>query len=225
MRTLPPEFINELNKRAGLRPRTFIRMVAKNRDTGAPERLCLWTGADHRDYTIDGATDTFYGAGSVMGMDDMTHSVGTNVPSYDFKLAQLTPEVITLLRLYDPRGAEVTIYTGLLSTDSGRLITPTMLRRFKGYVDKCKIRTPPLGSKGSATISCVSRTRNLTRAVPSRRSNENQLKRKAGDKFLRYVAVTGQVETPWGSKRVATQPPSGNIGENIRNHIRDSGGR
>ena len=224
MRALPPEFTNELNKRAGLRPRTFIRMVAKNRSTGAPERLCLWTGIDHQNFTIAGVTDTFYGAGAVVALDDMTHTVGTVVPSYDFKLAHLTPEVITLLRLYDPRGASVEIYTGLMSTDTGRLLTPTMLRRFKGFINKCKIRTPPIGSKGSANLSCVSRTRNLTRAIPSRRSHDNQLRRQAGDNFLQYVAISGTVETPWGSKRVTVRQRASNIGEGLDNIRNDWGG-
>ena len=201
MRSLPPEFTNELNKRAGLRPRTFIRMIAKNRTTGADERLCLWTGIDHQDFTIEGVTDTFYGAGSVVALEDMVHTIGTIVPSYSLKLAQLTPEVITLLRSYDPRGAAITIFTGLLSTDNGRLVTPVMLRRFKGFVSKAPIKTPSIGGKGSADITCVSRTRNLTRAIPSRRSHENQLRRQADDQFLQYVAVSGTVETPWGSKR------------------------
>lgn len=220
MRSLPPEFTNELNKRAGLRPRTFIRMIAKNRSTGAPERLCLWTGIDHQDFTIEGVTDTFYGAGSVVALDDMVHTVGTIVPSYSFKLAQLTPEVIALLRAYDPRGATITIFTGLMSTDTGRLITPTMLRRFKGFVSKAPIKTPSIGGKGSANITCVSRTRNLTRAIPSRRSHENQRRRQANDKFLQYVAISGTVETPWGSKRTSVRSPAKNLGEaadNIRN--------
>lgn len=208
MRTRAPEFTAETNKRGGLRPRTFLRFIAENRETGAPERLCLWTGIDHQQFSIDGELDTFYGAGSVLGLSDLTNTVGTGVRSYTLKLAPLATEVATLIRLYEPSGARARVYTGLLSTESGLLIPTAVERKFKGWVDKIKINEPPSGGNGDASVTLVSSARNLTQTTPSRRSDANQKRRAPADDMLKYVAASGQVQTPWGTDRVGGNGPN-----------------
>ena len=202
MRTLPPEFATEIDKRAGLRVRTFIRFTARDRADGSAVILGLWNGIDHVQMPVDGQIDTFYGAGAILGLADIDNSVGTPVRSYTLKVAPLAIEVATLLRVYEPKGARATIYSALYSTETGLLLTPNMVRRFHGWVDKCKIITPASGGNGEASITLVSSARNLTRTVPARRSHANQTRRVAGDNFLEYTGITGQVETPWGTKRV-----------------------
>lgn len=208
MRDQSPEFTAETNKRGGLRPRTFLRFIAENRDTGAPERLCLWSGIDHQQFSIGGQLDTFYGAGNLLGLSDMNNMIGTGVRSYSLKLAPLAPEVATLLRVYEPAGARFFMYTGLMSTESGLLIPTAVVRRFKGWVDKVKINEPPSGGNGDASLTFVSSARNLTMTTPSRRSDANQKRRAPADDMLRYVAASGQVQTPWGTDRVGGNGPN-----------------
>ena len=202
MRVQSPEFTAEVNKRGGIRPRTFIRFIAENRTTGEDERLCLWTGIDHQEFGIGGFFDTFYGAGNILGLGDMDNTIGTVVRGYTIKLAPLAPEVATLLRVYEPRGARAFIYTGLMSVETGLLIQNTIIRRFKGFVDKVKINEPPSGGNGDASVTLVSIARNLTLTIPTRRSDANQKRRAANDDMLKYAAASGQVETPWGTARV-----------------------
>lgn len=209
MRDLPGEFVNEINKRAGLKPRVFLIFTAQNRETKQPETLGLWNGVDHQTFTIDGVTTTFYGAGGILGLGELENAVGTMVRSYTIKLAPLAPEVATLIRVYNPRAAKVRIYSGLLSTESGLLVTPQMVRRFKGQVNKIKIVQPASGGNGEASITLVSAARNLTLTVPSRRSDENQRRRNSGDGMLKYASTSGTVETPWGSKRLGGDNSSG----------------
>lgn len=201
MRNLPVEFVTEINKRGPVSARVFFTFIAKNRDTRAPERLCLWTGDDHQIFTIEGVADTYYGAGSVMGVDALKQEVGTNIRKHSLTLSHLTPEVMLLLRGYEAKGAQAFIHTMLFSTETGLPVT-TPLRRFKGWVEKAPISTAAKGGVSSSKIELVSWSRNLTRTTPSKKSNENQKLRSPTDKFHAYSAVSGSVETPWGSRTV-----------------------
>ena len=198
MRDLTPEEINEINKRGPISVHVFFMFIAKNRNTGLPERLGLWTGADVQDYSIDGVTDTYYGAGSILGLSDLENIIGTDIRKYKLTVSNLTPEVQTLIRTYQLRGASVKIYTMFFSTETG-LPVSTARRRFKGWVDRAPINTGAKGGTSSATLELASVSRNLTRTVPSKRSNDNQKLRNSLDDFFSYVSVTGNIQVPWGT--------------------------
>lgn len=208
MRVLAPEFVTEINKRGPVRARAFFTFVAKNRATGAPERLCLWTGDDHQTFTIEGVSATYYGAGSIMNIGKLKQEIGTNIRRQSVTLSHLTPEVVALLREYEAKGADVMIHTILFSTESDLPVTPAM-RRFKGWVDRAPISTAAKGGVSSAKIELVSHGRKLTRVTPSKKSNENQRLRNATDAFHQYSGISGLIEVPWGSKRIAPKPTSG----------------
>lgn len=222
MRALPPEFVTEINKRGPVRARAFFTFIAKNRATGANERLCLWTGDDHQEFTIEGLTDIYYGAGSVMNVSKLKQEIGTNIRRQTVTLSHLTPEVTALLREYEAKGADVKIHTILFSIESDLPVTPA-LRRFKGWVDRAPIHTPIKGGVSSAKIEMVSHGRKLTRVTPSKKSNENQRQRNATDAFHQYSGISGLIEIPWGSKRIVPKPTSGGIGAGIK-YIKDSNG-
>lgn len=216
MRALAPEFVTEINKRGPVRARAFFTFIAKNRATGAAERLCLWTGDDHQDFTIEGVTATYYGAGSVMNISKLKQEVGTNIRRHTLTLSHLTPEVTKLLREYEAKGADVTIHTILFSIESDLAVTPPM-RRFKGWVDRAPVSTAAKGGVSSAKIEMVSHGRKLTRVTPSKKSNENQRQRNATDAFHQYSGISGLIEVPWGSKRISSKPVSRNFGETLKN--------
>lgn len=197
MRTSPVEFVSEINKRGPISSRTFLTFIAKNRNTGADERLCLWTGADHQDFAIEGVTATYYGAGSVMSLGNIKQEIGTNIRKYSMTLSHLTPEVAMLLRGYELKFAQAFIHTCLFSIESELPVTP-FVRRFKGWVEKAPMTTAAKGGTSSAKLELVSFARNLTRLVPAKRSNENQKKRNANDAFLRYAGISGKIKTDWG---------------------------
>ena len=214
MRILAPEFVTEINKRGPIRARVFFTFIAKNRATGANERLCLWTGDDHQQFTIEGVTDTYYGAGSVMGIGKMKQEIGTNIRKYNLTLSHLTAEVTTLLREYEAKGAEVKIHTMLFSIETDLAVTPPM-RRFKGWVDRAPITTAAKGGVSSAKLELVSFSRNLTQTVPSKKSHENQMQRNANDMFHQYSGITGLIEVPWGSKTIRTARTKGEYVANL----------
>ena len=210
MRNLGPEWLTEIDKRGGIRPRVFFRFTAKNRDTGADETLCLWTGADAQQFSIDGQLDTFYGAGSIMTIGRLKNEMGTTIRRMSVTLAHLTPEVTNLIRLYNVKRAPVTIWSMLFSTESGLPVT-SAIRRFKGYVDKAPITTAEKGGTSSCTVDMFSVSRNLSRKVPSKFSNDNQKLRNTADNMLQYIGVTGLIQVAWGSQTIISNPPNINV--------------
>ena len=198
MRSLTPEEVNEISKRGPIISHVLIQFIAKNRATNAAERLGLWTGDDHQDFTADGETDTYYGAGSIISLSDMENAIGTDVRKYKVTVSNLTPEVQTLIRTYELRGAKVKIFTLMFSPESGLPVTIPR-RRFKGWVDRAPITTGAKGGTSSATLELASVSRNLTRTLGARRSNENQKLRNNSDTFLQYISVSGKIQIPWGT--------------------------
>ena len=206
MRELPVEFQNIISVRGAICARTFISFEARNRQTNAIERLGIWTGGDAEVFTVEGVTQTYFGGSCVVDLGEMENEVGTNVKTYTVKLASLTPVITALMRQYNPKGARIKIHTALYDPATGLRDTP-FVRRFNGWVDKAPIKTPPKNSKeaGSVSMTCVSISRNTTRTVPSRKSNENQKLRNPNDQFFSYVSVSGSVQTPWGAERVVSK--------------------
>lgn len=207
MRDMPAEWLAEIGKREGLVPRVLLRIVAQNRTTLADETMCLWTGSDHVAMTVEGQTHTYYGAGSILGFGSIKNEIGTTIRRTSVSVAALTPEVAQLIRGYNVKQARVLMWTALFSPETGLMIG-TPVRRFKGFVNKAPITTGAKGENSSATIELMSIARNLSKKVPSKMSDDNQKRRNNTDRFLRYVGVTGLIQTPWGTKTVRGDSPA-----------------
>lgn len=177
----------------------LIWIVAKNRGTGAAESIGFWTGDDHQAFTIGGVARTYYGAGDVLEVPAMIYEAGLSVRMHTFGLASLAPEVAQALRGYEPRLASVEVHRALFHTSSGALVAEPH-RVLAGWIDEAEINTPEIGGQGGATITVASSARGLTRTLPICKSDVQQQLR-SGDRFRRYVDVSGSVDVFWGSKR------------------------
>lgn len=180
-------------------------MIVKNRTTGASEPLGLWTGDDHQSFVVDGETRTYLGAGALMGLPSLIYEAGLDVRNYRFSLASLAPEVAEALRYYEPRLAPVQVHRALFDPMTGALVS-NPYRLLVGVVDDVSIVTPEMGGQGAASVSVASSARSLTRALPICKSDEQQ-KLRGGDRFRRWVDVSGSVDVFWGSKRASSTPP------------------
>ena len=185
----------------------LIWIAAKNRSTGATESIGFWTGDDHQDFMVDGQTRTYYGAGDVLDVPPITYEAGLTVRMHTFGLASLAPEVAMLLRGYEPRLAPVEVHRALFYASTGALAADPH-RVLAGWIDEAQINTPEIGGNGGATITIASSARALTRGLPICKSDA-QMQKRSGDRFRRYVDVSGAVDVFWGSKRGKTGGGSG----------------
>lgn len=202
MRTYDSPTITALQTRAGVIARVLIWVTARNRGTGVPETLGLWTGGYDRSFTIGGSPRLYAGAGAVTKISPLTMQSGLGVRMQRVTLSPLSQQVVDLIRTYDARFAPVEIHRALFSTDDNSLIAEPH-RVYKGFIDEVEVKQAEVGGEATCDISLASTARLLTRTLPLKKSDATQQLR-SGDRFRRYVDVSGSVDVWWGEARSGT---------------------
>lgn len=189
----------------GLAPRTLVHVTAKNRTTGVPQGVGLWSDLDDANITvlsgIDGlpVTRLYYGGGSLLDVSDIPRVSDLTVQTVTIGLSQIADAAQQLVREYDVRLAKVEIHQVLLDPKSGQPVS-TDAPVFLGEVDGAPISTPAVGGEGSIELKVISDAISmLTRQNPRKSSYEAQ-KRRQGDEWGLYAATVGTWKLPWGQK-------------------------
>ncbi|MBS3980842.1 MAG: hypothetical protein KGZ77_13785 [Rhodobacteraceae bacterium] len=206
MRSFDAPTLAQFQNRVALSARILVWAVARNRSTGADESLGLWTGAQDASFTIGGTPRTYAGAGSIMEIPPIVSQSGIAVRMQRISLSPLSPEVAALIRTYDARFAGIEIHRALFDPVTGVLVAEPH-RLFKGIIDEVALPIDPKTGEVRCDVTIASSARYLTRTLPLKRSDATQ-QRRLGDRFLRYVDVSGEVDVYWGENR----PPGGRVG-------------
>lgn len=208
MRAISTENQAALSARA-LVARDFIWFVARDRETLAPVSVGFWSDIENVSSVpvIDPNTGSlvsrsYYGAGSLIAIDDIPAVSTVQVQDIRIRMSQLDAAVNNVIRFYDTKQARVEIHRGLFDPVSRDLVAPAFVR-FVGFVNLVEVHTPPEGGDGYAELTCVSHTQELTRANPSTRSHADQQLRAPGDTFFVDAAVVGDWKGTWGESRGA----------------------
>ena len=185
----------------------LIWIKARDRSTGLPETMGLWTGSENLSFTIDGEVRTYQGAGQLLNIPPIKSRIGLTVQMQTVGLAAVSPEVETAIRLYDSRLAPVEIHVARFDPETNALLGVD--RVYKGSIDKAPITTPAKnGNNGGVSLSLASGARALTRRLTTKRSDESQ-RRRSDDRFFRFADVAGKVERFWGTQRVSASAGNG----------------
>ena len=196
-RTFGPATAAYFANRASYLGHVLVWLSGRNRGTGAVETIGLWTGADHRDFTIDGQTRRYYGAGAALAVDPIRRQTGLKVRTQRITVSQVAPEVLQALRVYDPRRAPVEVHRALFDPITEELVDEPH-EILSGFIDKAPLPTPPKGERGEVKIEVVTRARALTIPLSRSRSDATLRARAPGDAFRQYASITEAVDTPWG---------------------------
>lgn len=201
MQNLNPAFVASLHasRDRGIAPVFFFWIEAKNRDTGAPETLGLWTGDENIPRNVQTPTG---------GLTTREYLGGTNLSVANMKLvADLTDEPVTvsmsqiaaatqqLVRGYDVRLAYCEIHA--TSWVGGEFSSDPQLQ-FIGIVDDVQIGTPEVGGQGS--IGLIIRSELMTQLLapnPAKSSDSHQKRRQAGDRFSEYSGTMQARKVQW----------------------------
>lgn len=205
MHSLSPALAAHLASGRGLSAHTLFWVQARNRDTGLPETLGLWTGPVAHEFTVGGVPRTYLGAGGLIGMDALIAETGVQVRTQRVTLSPLAPEVREAILTYDARLAPVEVHVAYFDQATGALID--LRRVFKGQVDRISFPRAPLGGEAAAEVTLLSSAFALTRPLALRKSDAALRRATPGDGFRRYTDVSGAVTTVWGETRAAA--PSG----------------
>jgi hypothetical protein len=206
MRNVSSAFMDALlsGRDRGIVPRRFLHVTARDRTTGAPAGIGLWTGDEDINVTLTSGvtgqevTRTYYGARNLViptipRVSDMT------IQTITVTMSQIADAVQQLIRGYDVRLAKAEIHDGLLDPVTRQLVAPPELS-FLGEVDGAPIETPAVGGEGKASLKLVSDAISmLARKNPRKSSYEGQ-KRRDGDEWGLYASTVATWKIPWGQK-------------------------
>lgn len=185
--------------RDGTNVDTLIWVTAKNKSTGAPESLGLWTGADHQEFVIDGEARTYF-ASSILDFEPIEAAIGLNVQMHEAGLAALTPAVEDLLHGYDARLAPVEIHRVVWSLENPGSMVAEPHRIFSGEVNEMPMTLPAEGGAGKLRLVMASAARGLTRGLALFKSDAAMRLRNPNDAFREYTDVSGESGDWWGEK-------------------------
>lgn len=189
---------NQFEERRGTEAHVLVWIIAKNRDTGLPEAVGFWTGADHRIFIIDGQSRTYFGAGAVIDPGVLRAGIGLDVRYHTVTLPPMLDEVRQALRTFEPRGAEVQLHSIPFDLDqAGPLGTPR--RMIKGTLEAAPESLSENDGGTKTELKIASAFRQLTIGIPLLKSNEALLTRNPTDKGREYSDVVGEWNVPWGA--------------------------
>ncbi len=192
--------VAELEARSGVVARVLLWITARDRTTGDPATLGLWSGTGSRAFTINGEARTYHGP-ALGVLPPISGGIGLAVREYRVPVPHLTPEVQSLLADYDTRLAAVEIHSVLFNRASRALLGPPQ-QRFVGWIDKFPLTTGAAGGQGGGELVLVSAARGLTRSPALFRADADQQARATGDLFRKYSAGVVLKEVRWGQANV-----------------------
>ncbi len=176
----------------GTEAHVLLHLMARRRSDGEPVPFGVWTGADHRDFVVDGAARSYLGAGLVIAVAPVRASLRNEVVVHRVALPPLRDEVRAAMALYDLHQAGAELHVVALQDH-----VPIWMRRLvRGVVD----RTPSGLTRegGQVELEIVSAARKGTFGLPLFRSSEQLRRRAANDSFRDDSDVAGEWRVPWG---------------------------
>lgn len=204
MRSLDSAITNLLTAKGGLVVRHLVWIEARNRTTGLPETLGVWSGDYTLAVTIGGAARTYAFAGSALSIPEIVTVPGLSVRSLRLGLAAIDPAVENVVRNYDTRFAPVEIHRVVIDPAT-RQIAAAPYRVFKGLINSLQFPRAEPGGLAEVSLELVSENRVLTRGLPMKKSDHSQRQR-SGDRIRRYGDISGVVPVYWGEEQIA--PPA-----------------
>ncbi|ARE40918.1 hypothetical protein RGUI_2777 [Rhodovulum sp. P5] len=174
----------------------LIWVEARNRESGGVEALGLWTGAQTETFSIGGADRTYVGAGTMVGVPQMTRAIGLDVRVLTLRLLRASPAVRAAVMTYDARHAPVEMRRALYDPATGGLVDEPHVV-FRGFLDELDAKTAPLGDAAEMPAKLVPRVQTLTRTLPARWAAETG--RSNDDEILKYAVLSGETDFSWGT--------------------------
>lgn len=203
MRSHDPKTAAFLATRSAIRAEVLIWIVARHRQTDAPEALGIWSGEEAMTLPVEGQARLYQGGGALIDLDPIPQAAGLGVRSLALRLAPFAPEVEQALRAHEPRLARVEIHRAFLDPETGALAgtLDREARLFTGLIDGVSFHTPEMPGDPGCTVTLVSEAIHLTRPLDYLRSDAARRAAWDGDRLFRHAAVAGPVSTWWGEKR------------------------
>ncbi|WP_370269246.1 hypothetical protein [Nioella sp.] len=201
--------------------RHLIWVSARLIADGTPVAGGFWTGRESAQLeVIDPVTEAvatrdYIAAGSLIEVEAIGQMSGLDIHPAQITLSPITPEVDTQLRAYELRGASVELHRLWFDYETRTPLAPAHVWMI-GTINRAPLTTPAAGGRARLVYTIVPQTRQLTLGNPEVISDAVQSQR-AGDRFLRHVALGGSREIPWMRHRVTGSGNGGRFGKDLGN--------
>lgn len=206
MRSIDSALATHLTARTGIEAHVLVWVEAVDRTSGAAWPFGLWTGDDDRDFVVEGATQTYLGAGGLMDVGDLVAETGYVVRMTRMTLAHLSPEIVAILSTRDVRFVGCTWHQVHLVPGSHDLVAPPR-RVFRGRVERLSLPDAAQDGQADAEVELVSYARDMTRPLTLKKSDQALQQHYPGDTFRQYIALSGKISTSWGEGSGEAPPP------------------
>lgn len=153
--------------------------------------LRLWTGIGERDITVQGASQTFTGTGSLLDIGGVDEVNDLSAKKLQLSLSGIPTEVLSLALQEPYQRRPFRMYLGDRSVSD-------VVEVFAGKMDKMSLTDEADSSTVNLTVE--SNLVELEEASNWRYTDENHKSRYAGDTFFSYVQSIQDVQVPWGRK-------------------------
>lgn len=174
-------------------PRWILLLWARNRSTGAEEKIAFWTGDDVRSIDIEGTLWTAY-AGAILDMSPPEYAAGLDIRTQRITLFSDAPETIQATRLYDPRLCRAELHLGLM--DPGGVSMIGTAPAFRGFIESAPISEGAGGA--TCEIGMVSQIVAGTGRAGLKKSDASQRARLSTDTGRLYADIAAEVPIFWG---------------------------
>lgn len=151
-------------------------------------------------FTVDTnvTTQTFTGAGNMIGISDVENSTEIKYPSLSLSLSGLPTDIVSN-EVYDAalndqyQGNPITLYCGSIDPVTKK---PSLMVLYKGNLDVMTIANS--GNAINISVTVKNRLQTLLRNKNLRYTEQRQLADFAGDTSLQYVTDLQDLEIEWG---------------------------
>lgn len=193
--SITPAMLNQINTGSFIN-NWLVLFEAKNRITGANERLGLWTGLDNINVNLpNGMLQQFIGTGQLLEVPMWSYAIGAMaIQRQRISVNIYSPEIATLIRNYDASLAPVTVYLMIRNPEDESIVG--ISEWFAGMCDEININED--AESGSCEIAIVSDMRNGTRTLIASKSDADQRTRDPNDAGFKYAATAGSTSIRWG---------------------------
>ncbi len=178
----------------------LIWMEPRDRTTGVPFGIGIWSGRDAAEFVIDGVARVYQGAGQITGLDNIRSSDGLTVEMPKLRAPDKEGAISNALQFYNPKMAPVQIHRLTVNPQTGLAVAPPA-DLFEGVVSEVDYQRS--GVK-TVTVTLAANSRFLTQGLPLFRSDEAQQRAFPGDQFRAYVTSTSDGML-WGDDTVRQQ--------------------
>ncbi|MEM9968496.1 MAG: hypothetical protein AAF755_10380 [Pseudomonadota bacterium] len=197
MPDIDPIIQAQFAQRRGVIGEVLVWVQARNRQSGQPESIGIWSGDDDQDFVIGGSSRTYFGP-AVTKISLVRSVVGLNVVYHTVEIPAFTQEARQLLIQYDAHQAGVEVHVAAFDIDSGALLAAP-IRMIKGTLQEAPQNIGERGSRdGDIKLKIASNARKLHLGVPLYKSLEALAQVDPNDRGREYVEVVEDWVVPWG---------------------------